>query len=255
MNDELIKNGIRTDGRRFDELRPIEARVGVLKKTDGSAFFRLGNTMAIAGVYGPRKVFPKHEEEAEKAILRTVYRMSPFATSERSRPGHNRRSIEISKVTREALLPVIFTEEFPKTAIDVHIEVLQADASTRVAGINAAALALADAGVPMRDLVASCSAGKVQGHVVLDIAGKEDTEGELDLPVAYYPGKKQITLLQMDGITTREEVKQIIQLAVQGCKKMYEEQKKALKKKYEFEEPERENEAGANYGIGGDMND
>lgn len=227
---------VRADDRRFDELRPITAVAGVLKKAEGSALFRLGNTVAIAGVYGPRKVFPKHQEEAERAILRTKYSMAPFATIERSRPGPSRRSIEISFVTRQALMPVIFLDEFPKTAIDVHIEVLQADASTRCVGINAAAIALADAGVPMRDLVASCSAGKVGTHVVLDIAGKEDTEGELDLPVAYYPKRKHITLLQMDGIATSEEVREIVRLAIKGAKQIYEAQKQALRKKYSLEE-------------------
>ena len=110
MEKQLINNGIRFDGRKLDELRPLEAKVGILKNADGSAFFRMGNTTAIAGVYGPRKVFPKHQEEAERAILRTKYSMAPFATSERNRPGPSRRSIEISKVTREALTPVIFLE-------------------------------------------------------------------------------------------------------------------------------------------------
>ncbi|MBI4176365.1 MAG: exosome complex exonuclease Rrp41 [Candidatus Aenigmarchaeota archaeon] len=225
----------RIDGRKHDEFRPIEARVGVLQKADGSAYFRLGNTVAIAGVYGPRKVHPRHEEQLDRAILRTRYNMAPFATTERGRPGYSRRSIEISMVTRQAINPVIFLEEFPKTAIDVHIEVLQADASTRCVGINAACLALADAGIPMRDLVASCSAGKVNGNIILDIAGKEDTEGEVDLPVAYYPKKKHVTLLQMDGIVTREEAKEIVKLAVGGTKKIYEAQKSALRKKYEIE--------------------
>ncbi len=229
---QLIKDGIRSDGRKFDELRPIEAVAGVLNKADGSAMFRMGNTIAIAGVFGPRKVFPKHQEEAERAILRTRYNMAPFATNERGRPGPSRRSQEISLVTRQALTPVVFLDEFPKTAIDVHIEVLEADASTRCCGINAAAIALADAGVPMRDLVASCAAGKVQGNIILDIAGKEDTEGDLDLPIAYYPKKNQITLLQMDGIATREEVKDIVSLAVKGAKKIYEIQREALKKKF-----------------------
>ncbi len=226
---------IRTDGRKADELREIEAKVGILENTDGSAMFRLGNTVAIAGVYGPRKVYPRHEEELERAILRTEYKMASFSTSTRSRPGPSRRSIEISKVIREALTPVVFLEEFPKTAIDVHIEVIQADASTRVAGLNAASLALADAGVSMRDLVAACTAGKFQGNIILDVAGKEDTEGELDLPVAYYPKKNKITLLQMDGITDREEIKKIIALAVQGCERVYDVQKKALRKKYEID--------------------
>ena len=232
---ELIKNGMRTDGRKLDELRPIQAAVGVLKNANGSAMFKLGNTIAIAGVFGPRKVFPKHQEEAERAIIRTRYNMAPFATTERNRPGTSRRSTEISLVTRQALTPLLFLEEFPKTAIDVHIEVLQADASTRCVGINAAVLALADAGIPMRDLVSSCSAGKAGGHVVLDVAGKEDTEGELDLPIAYYPRKKHVTLLQMDGITDNKEVKEIMRLAVKGCEKIYEEQKKALRNRYKLE--------------------
>ncbi len=239
---QLIKNGIRIDGRRLDELRKIEARVGVLKNADGSAYFRMGNTIAIAGVYGPRKVHPRHEEISERAVLRTRYSMAPFATTERSRPGPSRRSVEISMVTREALMPALFLEEFPKTAVDVHIEVLQADASTRCVGINAASLALADAGIPMADLVAACTAGKVEGHIALDIAGKEDTEGELDLPVAYYPKKKMVTLLQMDGLTTEGEVKKIINLALKGCEKIYEEQRRALRSKYAIEEIAKESE-------------
>ena len=245
---QLVKNGKRIDGRNFDELRPLEAKVGVLKNAEGSAMFRIGNTMAIAGVYGPRKVFPKHQEMSEQAILRVKYNMSPFATTERGRPGISRRSTEISMVIREALIPVIFLEEFPKTAIDVHIEVLQADASTRCAGLNAAALALADAGIPMRDLVASCSAGKIpitdeDGNMigmqsVADIAGKEDTEGELDLPVAYYKKKNEITLLQMDGITNKKEFFDIIKMAIKGCEDIYQEQRSALKRKYLMESEE-----------------
>ena len=234
MNKEiqLIKNNIRTDGRKLDEIRPLEARAGILKRADGSAYFRIGNTIAIAGVMGPRKVYPKHREQADRAILRTEYRMAPFSTWERSRPGPNRRAHEISMVTRKALEPVVFLEEFPKTAIDVYIEIIQADASTRCAGINAAAIALADAGIPMRDLVSSCSAGIVEEKIVMDIAGNEDCHGELDFPVAYYPKKKHITLLQMDGIATNEQFKKILRLAVSGAEKIYEEQKRALRQKY-----------------------
>lgn len=232
---ELFKDGKRLDGRRFDEMRPMEAAVGILKRADGSAMFRFGNTWALAGVFGPRKVFPKHEEVADRAILRTEYRMAAFSTSERSKPGPSRRSQEISMVTRNAIMPVIFLEEFPKTAIDVVIEILQADASTRCAGINAAVLALADAGIPMRGLVSSASAGRVQGKVVLDIAGKEDTEGEVDLPVAYYHHKRQLSLIQMDGIAPPDQVREIVQLAIKGCEQVYEVQKKALKRRYEVQ--------------------
>jgi len=231
-DEKLIFNGKRLDGRRFDEVRPMKAEIGQLKRADGSGSFKFGDTWAIAGVHGPRKVFPRREEKADRAILRAEYRMAPFSTGERSRPGPNRRSTEISMVTRKALLPVLFTEEFPKTAIDADIEILQAGASTRCAGINAAAIALADAGVPMRDLVSSCSAGVINGQIVLDVSGKEDTAGELDMPIAYYHGKKEITLIQMDGIAAPERVKELLKLAIKGCEQVYEVQKQALRAKY-----------------------
>lgn len=237
---QLIVDGKRPDGRSFGETRKTTAEIGVLNRADGSAMFKFGNSWAIAGVHGPRKVFPRHEEQAERAILRTQYRMAAFSTSERSRPGPNRRSQEISMVMRNAILPAIFVEEFPRTAIDTVAEILQADASTRCAAINAAVLALADAGVPMYDLVSSCSAGVVNGFPMVDIAGVEDTAGELDLPVAYYHRKKELTLIQMDGIATPERVKELLRLAIKGCEQVYETQKQALRKRYEVVTEENE---------------
>jgi exosome complex component RRP41 len=231
--EQLIVDGKRPDGRAFDETRPMTAEIGTLKRADGSAVFKFGSTWAIAGVFGPRKVFPRHQEQSDRAILRTDYRMASFSTSERSRPGPSRRSQEISMVMRNAILPAIFAEEFPRTAIDGVAEILQADASTRCAGINAMVLALADAGVPMYDLVSSCSAGIVNGYTLLDIAGKEDTAGELDLPIAYYHRKKELTLIQMDGIAKPEKVKEILRVAIKGCEQVYEAQKKALRSRYE----------------------
>jgi exosome complex component RRP41 len=85
----------------------------------------------------------------------------------------------------------------------------------------------------MYDLVSSCSAGIVNGYTLLDIAGKEDTSGELDLPIAYYNRKKELTLIQMDGIAKPEKVKEILRVAIKGCEQVYEAQKKALRSRYE----------------------
>ena len=84
----------------------------------------------------------------------------------------------------------------------------------------------------MRDLIASCSVGKIDGQIVLDIAGKEDTEGEVDLPIAYYPKRDWITLLQMDGLITKEEFLKAIKLAKKGCMDVYKIQQQALREKY-----------------------
>jgi exosome complex component RRP41 len=230
---KLIVDGKRLDGRGFDELRPIKMEVGVLKRADGSAYLEWGDNKIIAACYGPREVHPRHMEESDRAIVRVRYNMAPFSVPDRKRPGPDRRSIEISKVTKEALEPVVLTHLFPKTAIDVFIEVLQANAGTRCAGITAASLALADAGIPMRDLIASCAAGKIEGKVTLDQMGLEDNYGDADLPLAIAPSKKEVTLLQMDGNFTRKEFEQAFGMALDGCLKVYELQKKALSQKLE----------------------
>ena len=158
--------------------------------------------------------------------------MAPFSTPERVRPGVSRRSVEISKVIKEALSNVIFFEDYPKTAINVFIEILQADASTRTAGLNAASMALADAGIPMRDLVCSCSVGKIEGKIILDLAGAEDMHGDVDMSVATIGKDDKFVLLQMDGIITREEFSKMLKLAKNACSQIYDIQKTTLQNKY-----------------------
>ena len=158
--------------------------------------------------------------------------MAPFSTTERKSPGPDRRSIELSKVIRVALEPAIFLEDFPKATIDIFIEVLQADGSTRVTGINAASLALACAGVPMKDLVSACSVGKINNTLVVDLCGKEDNFSEADINFAILPSRNEITLLQMDGLLTKDEILKLIRLAKEKCEKIYEIQKKVLREKY-----------------------
>ena len=145
---EFFKNGKRIDGRGPKDLRPITIKVGVLERPDGSCYLEWGGNKVLAAVYGPRECFPRHEQNPYKARLRYRYNMAPFSVEDRKRPGPDRRSTEISKVSREALEKVVFLEYFPKTSIDVFVEILQAEAGTRCAALTAASIALAVAGVP-----------------------------------------------------------------------------------------------------------
>lgn len=225
----------REDNRKNDEIRPVKMKVGILKQADGSAIVSIGDTTAIAAVYGPRELNPRHRQQSDRAILQCTYSMAPFSTKERVRPGPSRRSVEISKVTREALEPALFLSDFPKTTVDLYIIILQANAGTRTAGINAASLALADAGIQMRDLVTSVAAGKIGKDFVLDLQGKEEEETACDLPIAYMPGEKKFTLLQLDGNISKDDTKKVIELAVKGCEVLYKHQKKALLDKWSKE--------------------
>jgi len=231
-NKLMSDAGLRLDGRKYDELRPIKFEVGTLEKADGSAYIEWGKNKILAAVFGPREVHPKHLALSDRALFRCRYHMAPFSTDERKNPAPSRREIELSKVIREALEPAIFTELYPRSGIDVFIEVLQSEGGTRCAGIAVTSLALADAGVPMKDLVVACAAGKIDGTVVLDLSDPEDQKGEADLPLAIIPKSEEICLLQMDGNLTGEEFESAFKLALEGCKKVHELQRQALRSKY-----------------------
>lgn len=223
----IDENGIRSDGRRANEIRDVKIEVGVLSRADGSCYLEFGKNKVMAAVYGPREVHPRHQQKSNRAIVRYKYNMASFSVEDRKRPGPDRRSIEVSKVSREALEDQVFTEYFPKSAIDIFVEVLQADAGTRTAALNAASVALADAGIPMRSLVSACAVGKVDDTLVLDLNKDEDNYGQADMPIAMTPDGK-ITLLQMDGHLTEEEFRQGLEMAQEGCRQVYEMQRKAL---------------------------
>ena len=224
--------GRRLDGRALDELRPIRLEAGVLKRADGSAYIEWGDNRVLAAVYGPREAHPRHLQDPSRALVQCRYNMAPFSVSDRKRPGPDRRSVEISKVVSEAFASVVFTEQFPRTSVDIFIEVLQADAGTRCAGITAASVALADAGIPMRDLVASCASGKIAGQVALDLNKEEDNFGDADCPMAVVPRTGEIVLLQMDGHLTEDEFDRAMGLSMGAGRRIYEMQKDALRRRY-----------------------
>ena len=228
----LDENGIRSDGRKVNETRKVTIKAGVLKNASGSAYIEFGGNKILAGVFGPRDVHPKHMSNPDTGILRVRYHMAPFSVGERKKPAPSRREIEISKVIKEALEPAVMLEKFPRTAVDVYLEVLQADGGTRCAALDAASVALADAGIPMRDLVCACASGKAADALILDVNNEEDQAGQADMPIGYMPNLGKITLLQLDGVLTADEYKKCIELGLEGCKQVYEIQKKALREKY-----------------------
>ncbi len=224
----------RYDGRKFEELRPMSAELGVIKQADGSARFTIGDTVAVAAVYGPRNVHPKFKQNPQKGIIRANYDMISFSVTERKRPGPSRRSSEISLVTENSLLPSVDLTQFPTAGVDIFIQITQANAGTRCAGITAASMALAHAGIPMRDLVYSVSAGKVSNKIVIDLDKKEEDhpEGATDIPLAFCSRSKEVTLLQVDGNITKDELMEAIELGKKAGEEIYKLQKETLKGYY-----------------------
>ena len=204
---------IREDGRKFNELRPIKIEAGVLERADGSAYLEVGGNKILVAVYGPRESYIRRLLEPNTGVIRCRYNMA----------------------TADALRPALMLENYPRSMVDVYIEVIEAEGGTRCAGITAASVALVDAGVPMKDIVVGCAAGKVNDEVVLDLSEVEDKEGQADVPIAIMPRTGEITLLQSDGDLTEEEFQKAIDLAMEGCMQVSELQKEALMKKYSTE--------------------
>ncbi|MBS3167769.1 exosome complex exonuclease Rrp41 [Candidatus Woesearchaeota archaeon] len=224
----------RTDGRKFDQLREMEAKVGVVPRADGSAMFKIGKTIAVAAVYGPRELYPSAFQNPERGVLRCNYNMMAFSGSgNRVRPGPSRRSKEISLVTEKALLPVLDLSNYAGSVVDVFVELIQTDAGTRCAGITAASMALADAGIPMKDLVSSVAAGIVHGNVVLDLTKEEEDMEATDIATSFATRLGKITHLQMDGEASAKDLRNALELAKKGCEEIKKLQVKALKEKYE----------------------
>jgi len=229
---KLFVDGKRLDGRKPDEMRKIKIEAGVLHRAEGSCYLEWGGNKIIAAVYGPREAVPRHIQNPLRAIVSARYNMAAFSVDDRKRPGPDRRSTEISKVISEALEHVILLEKFPRATIDVNIEILDAEAGTRCAGLTAAAVALVDAGIPMKDIPVACASGKIDNQIVLDLGKEEDNYGSADMPLAISPRTGEILLLQMDGHLTQEEFDEAFKLAVKGCYLISELQKKAILEKY-----------------------
>ncbi|MFA5077112.1 MAG: exosome complex exonuclease Rrp41 [Candidatus Micrarchaeia archaeon] len=236
---KLIIDGKRIDGRGLDDSRPVKIEAGVLNEAEGSAYVEWGGNKVLAGVYGPRECIPKHDANPFKALMKCRYTMSPFASKEEhSRSGPNRRSIEISKVIREVFESLVITELFPMTQIDVYIDVLQAEGGTRVSAITAAAVALADAGIPMKDMVSGIAVGKIDGEIAVDLGRDEDNFGQSDVPMAVSHRNKDILLLQMDGLLTKAEFERAMDKAISASEKLHALQSDAIVRSYEKLESE-----------------
>ena len=232
--------GKRVDGRKVNELRPIKIKAGVIPRADGSAYLEWGQNKVLASVYGPRECLPKHTASPYKAVMKFTYKMASFSVPDRKNPRPGRREIEISKVCGEALEKAIFMERFPNTQIDVTVNIVDSNAGSRIAALVAASVALADAGIPMRDMVSGTGVGRAGGKILVDLnKAEEDAPDAVDVPLAILPNSKEIVLLQLDGVFSKKEWQEAYKVGVEASLEVYEKQKEALKAKYVIDEPKK----------------
>lgn len=208
----VVDEGVRPDGRQFNEIRPISSRVSALPRTHGSALFTRGQTQVMSivtlGAASEHQIIDDISEERYKQYMHH-YNFPPFSVGEvRPMRGPGRREIGHGALAERALIPVLPTEEeFPYT-IRVVSEVLESNGSTSMASVCGSTLGLMDAGVPLKAPVAGIAMGLMHKDgkyaVLTDIQGMEDFMGEMDFKVA--GTRAGVTAMQMDtkltGIST-----------------------------------------------------
>jgi len=205
IREQILKKGVRPDGRKLTEVRKLSAQVGILPRTHGSALFSRGQTQVLSvatlGAEKMGQLLESAEGEEEKHYMHH-YSMPPYATGEAGRVGSpNRREIGHGALAEHALFPVIPSqEEFPY-AIRVVSETLSSNGSSSMASVVGSTLSLMDAGVPIKAPVAGIAMGLViedekNFAVLSDIMGIEDFNGDMDFKVA--GTDKGITALQLD---------------------------------------------------------
>lgn len=219
IRGKILKEGIRPDGRKLTEIRPLSAEVSFLPRTHGSGLFKRGQTQVLSiATLGPSSLGQLLEtaEGEEKKRYMHHYSMPPFTTGEVGRVGNpGRREIGHGALAEKALIPVIPTEEEFPYAIRVVSEVMSSNGSTSMASVCGSSLALMDAGVPIKAPVSGIAMGLIiEGKdvaILSDIMGIEDFNGDMDFKVA--GTAKGVTAIQLD-VKTLDLTPEILEKAL-----------------------------------------
>ncbi|KAL1494393.1 hypothetical protein ABEB36_009998 [Hypothenemus hampei] len=227
----INKIGLRLDGRRANELRRIRCKMGVFSQPDGSAYIEQGLTKVLAAVYGPHQTRNKQKAQHDACIINTQFSMAVFSTTDRKkRPRGDRKSIELSVLLQQALSAVIETDLYPFSQIDVYVEVLHADGGIYAACVNAATLAIIDAGIPIKEYICACTASLANDDVpMLDISHQEEILGGPTLTITALPMSEKIVLMEMSQRFHLDHLPKVLDKALEGCKDIKEILDEAVK--------------------------
>ena len=239
LREEVLTHGVRLDGRKFDEVRPIWIETGVLPRTHGSAVFTRGETQALVtctlGTADDAQKIESFEGETWKSFM-LHYNFPPFSVGEVGfMRGPGRREVGHGALAERSLMPLMPVEDqFPYT-VRVVSDILESNGSSSMASVCGGSLAMMDAGVPLKSAVAGIAMGLVMDEktgrfaVLSDIAGAEDHYGDMDFKVA--GTAEGITALQMDikvgGITT-EVMNKALEQARRGRLHILDKMREAL---------------------------
>ncbi|MCJ1286806.1 Exosome non-catalytic core component [Xylographa opegraphella] len=226
---------LRLDGRRWNELRRIHAQISIQAAADGSSYLEMGNTKVLCTVAGPAEERRRGagggvSGSDEKASVVVEVSVAGFSGVDRKRRGRgDKRTSELQSTIASAFSTTLFTHLYPRSTITVSLHVLAQDGSLLAACLNAATLALIDAGIPMADYIVACTAGSTSAYSsndesadpLLDLNGIEEQELPF-LTVGTVGAKERVSVLVMETRVQIGRVEGMLAVGVDGCKQVRE---------------------------------
>lgn len=233
--DLLALSNLRDDGRRPHEIRRLRVQLGPLAtggctNSSGSALVEMGLTVAMTTVTGPLACLRRSDELPDRAILDVSVQQAPFAPSgdRRISSNNDRRLIELSHLIKRALEATLLLQLYPKSRIQICVIILADDGGRLCAAINSASMACVDAGIPMKDLLCSCSAGYAgEGTTLVDLNRREESshggQPAVNLPCAILPQRSTIVLSQCEArLPDTETLDRVLDAAIEGCRAVFD---------------------------------
>ncbi|CAE6425907.1 unnamed protein product [Rhizoctonia solani] len=229
---EIINDGgYRADGRKARELRSITIELSPHPTADGSATVSHGLTTVNVCVFGPREAKNRSQTMHDKALINVEISEAAFSSSERRKRGRNdKRTLEFAASIRATFEPVVQVSIYPRSEIDIFVQVLQQDGGVLQTAINAATLALIDAGIALTDYVCACTAACIDTTGLLDLTNTEESDLP-NLTLAVLPRSKRVTLVTMETRLHVERFDQIFKLALLAGDILHERMRAAIRER------------------------
>ncbi|KAF2841022.1 ribosomal protein S5 domain 2-like protein [Patellaria atrata CBS 101060] len=221
---------LRLDGRRWNELRRIHAQISTQAAADGSAYLEMGNTKVICTVSGPSEGRRGQGQGGEggKARIEVEVNLAGFAGVERKKRARgDRRIAELQHTLTQAYTSTLLTHLYPHSTILITLHILSLDGSLLAATLNAATLALIDAGIPMSNYLVACTAGSTSfeesdnADPLLDLNGQEEQELPF-VTVGILGDGDKVSVLVMESRVQMSRLETMLVVAVDGCKRVRE---------------------------------
>lgn len=209
--------GLRIDGRRWNELRRFECRVNTHpNSSDGSSYVEQGNTKVICTVQGPTEPISRAQMNQDKANLEVNLTIANFSTFERKkRSKSEKRMVELRTTLERTFEQLVLLHLYPRTNITINVQVLSQDGGMLAAITNAITLAIIDAGIAMYDYVSSVSCGLIDQSPLLDLNNLEESDVSA-ITVGVIGKGEKLALLLLEDKMPLDSLEKVLSIGIAG---------------------------------------